>query len=62
MLSLSDNLIEGLTPLEIKDMVINSVQSKKLLVRVTLDGHISKGVWAHSTGCVGLARSFLLPN
>ena len=42
-------------------MVANSVQSKELLIRATLDGHISKGVWALPTGFVGLVRSFLLP-
>lgn len=29
----------------LKDMVAKSVQSKELLARATLDGHISKGVW-----------------
>ena len=30
----------------LEDMVAKSVQSKELLARATLDGHISKGVWA----------------
>lgn len=41
-------------------MVENSVQSKELLIRATLDGHISKGVWVYLTGYIGLVRSFLL--
>ena len=43
-------------------MVANTVQSKELLIRATLDGHIGKLVWVLPTGFTGMVRSFLLPD